>query len=75
MVRVYPDKAECPGLIYEWRQTNANLWVARVSYVPDPRKTESREDWFARGLVRVVDPPEVTAAQRAVARYHEAGGR
>lgn len=74
MVRAQPGKSECPGLILEWRETNAGLWAARVSYVPHPRKTESREDWFARGLVRIVDPPEAGQVHRAAVRYREAGG-
>jgi hypothetical protein len=74
MVRAEPGKSERLGLILEWRSTNANLWAARVICVPNPNRTESWEDWFARELVRVIDPSEASPAAQSVARYNAAGG-
>jgi hypothetical protein len=44
-----------PGLILEWRKTNAGDWQARVVYVPDHRRPQSTEDWFAESQLRIVD--------------------
>lgn len=46
-----------PGLILEWRRLPSRDWQARVVYIPDSRKNESVEDWFAAARLKpVVDP-------------------
>lgn len=75
-VRARVGKSErwCPGLIHEWRPANGGGWAARVVYVPDPRRAESVEAWFAQALLRPVESQSPSQANRAVARYKAAGG-
>jgi hypothetical protein len=54
VLRTATDRGPWPGLILEWRRTNAGDWAARVIYVP--RSGESRSAWFSADLLRPVEP-------------------
>ncbi|MGH2777277.1 MAG: hypothetical protein ACRDJB_01360 [Actinomycetota bacterium] len=49
------ERGPFPGLILEWKKTNAGLWSARVVYVPDARGSRSVEAWFAEQLLKPLD--------------------
>lgn len=49
------ERGPWPGLVLEWRRTNTGGWAALAIYVPDPRKAESVQAWFAAELVRPLD--------------------
>jgi len=50
------ERGPWPGLILEWRRTNAGDWMARVVYVPNPKEASSVEAWFAAALLRPLEP-------------------
>lgn len=53
-----PGKRPHPGLILEWRKTDAADWSARVVYAPHPKSPRSIEAWFAAAAVRTATSSE-----------------
>ncbi|MEV0802724.1 hypothetical protein AB0I34_33875 [Kribbella sp. NPDC050281] len=56
VMRTARERGPWPGLILDWRRTSSGEWQARVVYVPDLRRPESVEGWFAAANLRPLDP-------------------